>query len=175
MSLDNAGVRKAAVFVASLDPSAADALLNRLDPEQADLIRRVVMALDEVETDERQRVLDEFHRIGPMVPRECSAGIELDGPISRLPKRASSTSTPSADENHAFDGDVLSDDACAADAPPFDFLSDAEDQRLAQLLRGEPPPTVALVLSHLPPERAGEVLGCFAGRAGGGGPPDGRY
>ncbi len=45
MSLDNAGVRKAAILVASLDQSAADALLDRLDPEQADLVRQAVMAL----------------------------------------------------------------------------------------------------------------------------------
>ena len=33
---------------------------------------------------------------------------------------------------------------------------------MAQLLAGERPPTIALVLSHLPPERAGDVLARFA-------------
>ena len=42
--------------------------------------------------------------------------------------------------------------------PPFDFLREAEDEKLASLLGSERPPTVALVLSHFPPERAGEVL-----------------
>jgi flagellar motor switch protein FliG len=44
------------------------------------------------------------------------------------------------------------------DPPPFDFLRHAEDERLANLLCSERPPTVALVVSHLPPERAGEVM-----------------
>ena len=80
ISLDNAGVRKAAILVASLERSAADALLDQLEPQQADLVRQAVMALDEIETEERQRVLDEFCRIGPMLPEESPAGIELDGP-----------------------------------------------------------------------------------------------
>jgi flagellar motor switch protein FliG len=138
MTLDNAGMRKAAILVASLDPSAADALLDRLDPEQADTLRQAAALLDDIDDEERQRVVEEFRRIGPMVPDECLGGIELDSlPAHHLRQTEDS-------------------------APPFEFLSDAEDQRLAQLLRGERPPTVALVLSHLPPQRAGEVLACFA-------------
>jgi flagellar motor switch protein FliG len=136
-SLDHVGARKAAILVASLEQSAADALLDRLHPEQADLVRQTAMALDEVGPDERQRVIEEFRRIGPMVPDQSPPGIELDGLTSDV--------TPGV-----------------AAAPPFEFLSGAEDERLAQLLRGERPPTVALVLSHLPPDRAGEVLACLA-------------
>ena len=84
MSLDNAGVRKAAILVASLDPAAADALLDRLDPARANLVRQAVMVLDEIETGERQRVLDEFRRIGPMVPDKSPPGIELDGAASDI-------------------------------------------------------------------------------------------
>ena len=48
------------------------------------------------------------------------------------------------------------------DSPPFGFLCEAEEEKLSQLLGGERPQTVALVLSHLPPARAGEVLARFA-------------
>ena len=80
----------------------------------------------------------------PKTPAPSQAGIELDGPDMRPPVK------------------VLHPEESFSDATPFDFLSGAEDQRLAQLLRGERPPTVALVLSHLPVERAGEVLSRFA-------------
>ena len=49
-----------------------------------------------------------------------------------------------------------------SDAPPFGFLREAEEEKLSHLLGGERPQTIALVLSHLPPERAGEVLTRFA-------------
>jgi flagellar motor switch protein FliG len=152
-SLDNAGVRKAAILVASLDPAAADALLDRLAPEQANLVRQAVMVLDEIETKERQRVLDEFRRIGPMVPDKSPPGIELDGAMSDIGPQ-SLAAPRDATNGRGFTSE-------ASDAPPFEFLSDAEHERLAQLLRGERPPTIALVLSHLPPRRAGEVLACF--------------
>ena len=45
---------------------------------------------------------------------------------------------------------------------PFGFLHEAEEENLAQLLAGERPQTIALVLSHLPAERAGDVLARFA-------------
>jgi flagellar motor switch protein FliG len=149
----DAGLRKAAILVASLDPSAADAILDQLAPEQADLVRQFLIDLDEIAAEERQRVVDEFRRIGPMVPGDCPGGIELDGPMSDTKPRPSV-----APEDVTNGRGVMSD---ASDAPPFDFLSEAEDERLAQLLRGERSPTVALVLSHLPPYRAGEVLACF--------------
>ena len=150
ISLDNAGVRKAAILVASLERSAADALLDQLEPQQADLVRQAVMALDEIETEERQRVLDEFCRIGPMLPEESPAGIELDGPAAHYLGQTG-MSAPLIQEQTGM----------SAPPPPFEFLSDAEHERLAHLLRGERPPTIALVLSHLPPRRAGEVLACF--------------
>ncbi len=50
----------------------------------------------------------------------------------------------------------------SGDTSPFGFLCEAEEERLSQLLNTERPQTIALVLSHLPPERAGEVLTHFA-------------
>lgn len=46
----------------------------------------------------------------------------------------------------------------AAGARPFRFLHEAEGEKLAQVLFAERPQTIALVLSHLPPEQAGGVL-----------------
>jgi len=44
-------------------------------------------------------------------------------------------------------------------APPFGFLHDAETEKLAGLLSAERPQTIAVVLSHLPADRAAGVLG----------------
>jgi flagellar motor switch protein FliG len=145
MSLDKAGARKAAIFVASLEAATADALLSRLAPEQADFVRQAVASLDQIGRDDRQRVAEEFLRIGPMVPQASPAGIELDAPPPRR-----------------FSGSPLSDSAVGpTNLPPFDFLARTEDRRLIELLRDERPATVALVLTHLPPKRAGEVLANF--------------
>jgi len=138
--LQEVGIRKAAVLVASLDQLAADLLLDQLDDGQAELVRQAVMDMDEIGVEERRRVIDEFRRIVPMVPGASPPGIEL----TDLPPREAELPVPP--------------EAPAADSPPFGFLRETEDEKLVHLLGDERPPTVALVLSHLPPERAAEVL-----------------
>lgn len=151
ISLHDAGIRKAAILVASLDQAAADLLLRQLGPERADLVRQAVAYLDEIGPEERQRIIDEFRRIGPMAPSPSDSGIELD----RLPVGQTFLSGASKAVN-------ATPPAAGEVPPPFDFLRDAEDEKLARLLGDERPPTVALVLSNLPPERAGEVLARLA-------------
>jgi flagellar motor switch protein FliG len=147
ISLQDAGIRKAAILVASLDQAAADLLLRQLGPERANLVRQAVAYLDEIAPEERQRIVDEFRRIGPMMPGQSPSGIELD----RLP---AGQTCLSAKEQAGLPGLLASRD----EPPPFDFLRDADDEKLARLLGDERPAAVALVLSNLPPERAGEVL-----------------
>ena len=153
ISLHDAGIRKAAILVASLDQAAADVLLQQLGPERADLVRQAVAYLDEIDDGRaaahHRRVPP--HRadgarpvaLGHRVGQAAGAVMRADIPVCR----------PAADRN------VCPTAGCP---PPFDFLRDAEDEKLARLLGGERPPTVALVLSNLPPERAGEVLARLA-------------
>jgi flagellar motor switch protein FliG len=143
---DDAGIRKAAVFVASLDATAADALLDRLGPQQAELVRQAMTELHEIDADEQGRVIEEFRRIEPLVPESSPAGIELDllelSPLNRPASSATEEARNSPAEESA----------------PFDFLRETADKSLVQLLGGERAPTVAMVLAHLPPERAGDLL-----------------
>ncbi len=77
-------------------------------------------------------------------PREDLAGIELDGPLARrlIQRRPTTTEEP---------------------APaPFGLLRKTDCSQIAQILAGELPQTIALVLSHLASKRAGRVLACFA-------------
>ena len=165
------GIRKAAIFVASLDRAAADLLLDQLSPERARLVRQALMAIDAIDVEERQRVVDEFRRIELLVPPQYPAGVELDGPMSWKPASPLWTEIiESAAEQAAGQTflsarqGVLSSSAHEGSeaAGPFGFLHRAEEEKLAQLLTTEGPQAIALVLSHLPPQRAGAVLARFA-------------
>src|SRR5687768_6475923 len=63
--------------------------------------------------------------------------------------------------------DVLGEDGPRAAEPlpavPFSALRHVEARRLFRLLEEEHPQTIALVLAHLPPARASEVLVCLPG------------
>jgi flagellar motor switch protein FliG len=148
MNLSQQGLRKAAVLVACLDSRAADALLDQLEDDEAGRVRQLAVELDDIDATERQRVIDEFRRVGPLVPDKCPPGIELAGTL------AARFASPTADA----DADEISEARPAAGGRPFDFLRQAEADKLVRLLESERPQTIALVLSHLPPERAGQVL-----------------
>jgi flagellar motor switch protein FliG len=158
------GIRKAAILVASLDRVAAELLLVQLGPERAALVRRAAADIDQIDAEDRQRVIEEFRRIGVMVPSACPSGIELDS----LPAQQAGQTFSSVDDQSESEGQAFLSAAAQAgrstpfvDAPPFAFLREAEEERLSQLLSSERPQTIALVLSHLPPEQAGEVLARF--------------
>ncbi len=168
----DAGVRKAAILVASLDPAAAGVLLDQLAPGQAALVRQAAAAVDEIEPEERQRVIDEFCRIGPMIPKASPAGIEL----TDIKAVRTLSPLPLGEGRGVRAGrDSTSDEASSIASSPhpnplpkgegtthFDFLREAEEASLVHLLADERPATIALVLSHLPPEQGGEILARLA-------------
>ncbi|MEN6558611.1 MAG: FliG C-terminal domain-containing protein [Thermoguttaceae bacterium] len=107
--------------------------------------------LDTINLQEQQRVIDEFQRIEPMIPPAAPAGIELD-----------KLSIDATRRDFLDDLDSpISSEAAASTSAPFEFLRDTDDPRLAELLTAERPQTIALVLSHLPPDRAGATLAHF--------------
>ena len=145
MNSNNDGIRKAAILVASLDGETADLLLQRLEPEQVDQVRRMVADLGPIDPGTQRRIVDEFFLMGAGSRDGRSADIRLDGNVaSKLAAAAGRSGGPGS--------------RIPSGARPFGFLADAEGEKLAILLASERPQTIALVIAHLPPERAGGVL-----------------
>jgi len=153
------GIRKAAILVATLDRPAADRLLDQMEPAQARQVRQVTVDLGQIDPEEQRQVVDEFFRVRPLVRIKDPPGIELDGrlpsKLSLLSSRFSSGLTSVADEKAVSRG---SGGWRGSGGKPFCFLRDAEGEKLAGLLASERPQTIALVLAHLPPKQAGNVL-----------------
>jgi len=139
------GLRKAAIFVASLDRALADRVLEQFSPEEAHRIRQAMVELQTIDPHEQQLVIDEFRR-GISARGHSASGIDLEAPpIAPAPPRE-----PAVAPQPPTDG--------RGPAAPFRFLRDAETDKLAAILASERPQVIALVLSHLPPEQAGNVL-----------------
>jgi flagellar motor switch protein FliG len=147
MHKNQRNLRKAAILVASLEIDQADALLRQLPEEQAELVRGEAARLGALDPREQRDVLEEFFRIGPLVPAKHQTGIELDG---RLPRYLSVSSAA-----RELDSLELSH---AVGERPFRVLHQASAHALLPLLTREHPQTIAVVVSHLPNERAAEVL-----------------
>lgn len=155
-------LRRAAILVASLDTSTADAILGQMSDEQAAQVRRMMVELGDVDAKEQQQVIDEFCRQGSGRRQEparvaaenpadnaADGGVELDAGLARRLEQGSEAEAAGHD----------SDDEQA----PFRFLRDAHSARLTPFLAGEHPQTIALVASHLPPQRAAGLLAALAG------------
>ena len=134
-------VRKAAILLASLDDEHAEALLRQMSPAQAHVLRQAVNSLGEMDAVEQEGVIEEFFRVGPLVPEADVVGIELDAP---MPPSLASPRDTQADTGGT--------------ATPFRFLHEAPPEKLVPFLEREHPQTIAVVVSQLPADRAAEVL-----------------
>lgn len=151
-------LRKAAILVSSLDAQTADQILEQMPEEQAGQVRRMMVELGDVDPREQQRVIDEFFRHGsaPAAPADddSQGGVELAPDLARRLEQASRPAP------RLFEHDAVEQ---AVREAPFRFLREADAARLTPFLAGEHPQTIALVISHLPPERAAAVLAALDG------------
>ncbi len=145
-------LRKAAVLVAALDRETAEAMLDRLAPEHAQAIRRAVVELGDVDPRERRAVLEEFRTLGPVKPRDASRGIALDGPLAG--RLAACTYAEAEADGPSVETPTR--------GKPFRFLHETDSRKLAHILARERPQTIALIVAHLPRDRAGEVLAALS-------------
>jgi len=143
-------LRKAAMLVASLDEHSAEALLAQMTPIQAQAVKRAIETLGPIDAGEQHDVIEEFVRVGPLVPGKQTSGIELD---DRLPRQLAISGR----------SERASCETSTSDAAPFRFLHEAPARLLTPFLEREHPQTVAVVVSHLPAERAAEVLAGLSG------------
>ncbi len=158
---DPQGIRKAAIFVASLDRKTADLILDQMPDDVAEAVRRAILDLGAIDPDEQRQVVSDFRRrrlprkgatsFMPLGSGPSSAfrmpGVELDLELAKKfspPPLERGTPSPTQTPSPT--------------SPPFRFLREAEADHLARVLAVERPQTIALVLAHLPPQHAGSVL-----------------
>jgi flagellar motor switch protein FliG len=155
-------VRKAAILIASLDRQTADALLEQMTPEQADAVRAAIDDLGHVTPLEQEATIEEFFRIGPLVPEKLPPGIELDaqGIDEWLPTVATHDveAAPPIEPAPLERWQPPVVESSRPSGSPFRFLAETSSDALAHYLQREHPQTVAVVLSHLASDRAADVL-----------------
>lgn len=143
MTIANTHFRKAAVLIRSLDGDTAALMLSQLSAEEAAAIRRAMRELGAIDPEEQADIAAEFRRTRP-APEQATSGVELSLSASNCK-------------------DVLCERENAPLAPAsigrrFEFVANASTSALVTFLGREHPQTIAVVLAHLAPKRAGEIL-----------------
>jgi flagellar motor switch protein FliG len=141
-------IRKAAILISTLDHRVADELLDRMSEEQASLVRSVAMELHDISEEEQKLVMQEFLGSSDPADEADDSGIELDEELAR--KLAASESYAGRSRTSSEPEEL-----------PFRFLCDAESDAIAKHLRDENPQIIAVVIAHLPPRQAADLLKHF--------------
>jgi flagellar motor switch protein FliG len=142
----SANLRKAAVFIRSLDGETASTLLGQLSPVEATALRDAIRSLGAIDPEEQADVIAAFRRAKPLATQAPSDGVELElSTINEQLHHADPSTTPTV----------------SAHAKRFEFLERAPIEVLVPYLSREHAQTIAVVMSHLPPRRAADVLAAF--------------
>ncbi len=138
----NANIRKAAIFLRSLDSETSALMLGQLSTEEAASIRAAIRELGSLDPEEQADVAAEFKRSRPITGDVRMNGVELE------------LSTP-AMINESTTREV---ESSAKLGRRFEFLTQASTSDLVKVLIREHAQTIAVVISHLEPHRAAAVL-----------------
>ncbi|MBN1345970.1 MAG: flagellar motor switch protein FliG [Phycisphaerae bacterium] len=144
--LDIPGLRKAAIMMVTLGAVEASEIMKRLDRELVEELSREIASLEGIKPQERETVISEFYNL--VIARGY---IEEGGlPYARRLLEASLGREEAARLMQQIEHQVHQE--------PFSFLQKAESENLLTFIQDEHPQTIALILAHVPPAKASEIL-----------------
>src|SRR5512142_1444660 len=140
------GTQKVAALLITLGTASAAKLLSRLSPESLDKVATELMTMPGVRSEIRDAILEETY----------SSLFSHMGELPGGPTYALELFTQAFGESK---GSLLLERIHETLVkPPFEFLRPLDPLQAAQLLAGEHPQTIALVLAHLDPRIAAKIL-----------------
>jgi len=140
------GTQTAAVVIMNLDKAQAVEVLRHFSEQEAASITAEIIRLRSLSAEDTASALNEFHRIARGHLPPSRGGRDL----------AEELLAESFGAERA--AGVLSKVASAMSGTAFDFLTSVEPTQLAGVIEGEMPAMIALVVAHLPADRAAAVL-----------------
>jgi flagellar motor switch protein FliG len=144
------GVQKAAVVLMQLSQPRAAEVLRHLGEAEAEDVAAEIMRMRHVDETQVEQALREFHERAGSGRRSARGGRDFAAELLAASFGADRASG------------LLERLAPAVGAKAFEFLDAADAAQVANLLDGELPETVALVLAHLGAQQASAVVGHLA-------------
>ncbi len=138
-------IRKAAVFLISIPKDQAKEILGRLEPKQVEAVMTEIAKIGLVTPEEQENVIREFSKANPAKLVGSVGGF---GVAQSLAEAALGT-----------DGTAVIDSVRSSlEAIPFGFLQKVDSENLLTFIVDEHPQTIALIVSHLRPNQAADVI-----------------
>jgi len=146
MATDLPGVRKAAVLLVSLEQEKAAEILKRLPAEAVEEVSREIASLGEIPNATRKEIFGEFYSLALANSYVSEGGLEY---AKTLLKKSLSEEDAKR---------IINQVTQQVQTTPFSFLQKAESENLLTFIQDEHPQTIALILAHLPAQKASEIL-----------------
>jgi flagellar motor switch protein FliG len=140
------GLRKSAILVLTLEQGVAADILKHLDEAQIEELSREIAGLGPVTQAMRDEVVGEFYQLALARTYADEGGWDY----------AKNLLTRSLPEDQAKK--IIEQVNQTIQSAPFSFLQKAESENLLTFIQDEHPQTIALILAHLKPSQASEIL-----------------
>ena len=138
-------IRKAAVFLVSIPKEQEKEILVRLDPKQVEVVMTEISRIGLVTPEEQENVIREFSKANPA---------KLIGSVGGFGVAQSLAEAALGADGAAVIEGVRS----AMEAIPFGFLQKVDSENLFTFINDEHPQTIALIVSHLMPMQAADIV-----------------
>jgi flagellar motor switch protein FliG len=138
-------IRKAAILLMSLPYEQAADLLSKLNPKQVEAVSIEIAKLGAVSGDEQEATIQEFASANPTALTGSAGGLEV---AKNLVERALGKGATTTLDNVRQSIEAL----------PFGFLQKVDSQNLLTFIIDEHPQTIALILCHVPPSQAADII-----------------
>ncbi len=143
------GAQKAAIVLLKLGPERASEILKLLGEREVTEVTAEIVNAQSVKREDAEASIREFAAMAKANDHLATGGIDRAREMLEAAVGPNRTSI------------ILDSLQVAIAEQPFEFLRKIEPRQVVNFLSGEHPQTVALVLAHLPPEQASNILGRF--------------
>ena len=140
------GLRKSAIVLLSLEKPLAAEVLSQMSKESVEALTMEIAKLDDVTKEEQETVIEEFYNLGMARTHIERGGMDYAHDLLEQSLGKDKASAILESVKHSMS------------SVPFGFLQKAGAENLVTFVVEEHPQTIALILSHLPPGLAAEVL-----------------
>ncbi|MCA1028467.1 flagellar motor switch protein FliG [Cytobacillus kochii] len=140
------GRQKAAILLISLGPDIASNVYKHLSEEEIEKLTLEISGVRKVDTEAKEDVLDEFHQIALAQDYIAQGGI---GYAKTVLEKALGNEQATA---------IINRLTSSLQVRPFDFARKADPTQILNFIQNEHPQTIALILSYLEPQQAGQIL-----------------
>ncbi|WP_100010961.1 flagellar motor switch protein FliG [Lentibacillus sediminis] len=140
------GKQKAAILLISLGPDVSAQVYKHLSEEEIEKLSLEISSVKKVDSSVKEDVVDQFHQIALAQDYISQGGIGYAKTVLEKAFGSSEAST------------IMERLTSSLQVRPFDFARKADPQQVLNYIQNEHPQTIALVLSYLGADQAGQIL-----------------